>query len=61
LKRLHDTIVVESPTLSFSGRKYFYITKSMMLTFAGALVTFELVLLERIDKDDSDFCSIIEY
>jgi Trehalose receptor len=31
LKRLYDTIDVEAPTLAFSGKQFFYITKGLIL------------------------------
>ena len=61
LKRLFDTISVESPTLTFSGQKFFFITKTMMLTLMGAIVTFELVLLDEIKEEKKELCSFIDY
>jgi hypothetical protein len=31
LQRLYDTIEVEAPTLAFSGQRFFYITKRLIL------------------------------
>ncbi|KAL7038081.1 hypothetical protein ACKWTF_009446 [Chironomus riparius] len=59
LKRLSDTISVEAPTLTFSGQKFFYITKTMMLAMVGAIVTFELVLLDEIKEEKISICTHI--
>ncbi|XP_070501290.1 gustatory receptor for sugar taste 64b-like [Chironomus tepperi] len=56
LKRLSDTIIVEAPTLTFSGQKFFYITKTMMLALMGAIVTFELVLLDEVKEEKRSIC-----
>ncbi|KAG5679798.1 hypothetical protein PVAND_009336 [Polypedilum vanderplanki] len=61
LKRLFDTISVESETLTFSGQNYFYVTKNMILTLAGTIITYELVLLDRVKEDSANMCSIIDY
>lgn len=37
LQRLFDTIEVESPTLAFSGKQFFYITKGLMLAVSETL------------------------
>lgn len=60
MKRLYDTIQVELPTLGFSGRQYFYITKSMILKMIGTILTFEIILLDEIDVSESDICTVID-
>lgn len=80
LKRLHDTILIVSPTLTFSGLKFFYITKDLilgvslnilmvlnlietlfvLLKFLATVVTYELFLLDDIDKEkESSICDTI--
>lgn len=38
LKRLYDTISVEAPTLTFSGLKFFFISKNMILGVSISLI-----------------------
>ncbi|KAJ8733780.1 hypothetical protein PYW07_014331 [Mythimna separata] len=42
---------VNSDTVALSGLHFFYITRDLVLTVAGTIVTYELVLLQFSDED----------
>ncbi|CAO1392085.1 unnamed protein product [Diamesa hyperborea] len=46
-RRLLD--VIHSNSVALSGSKFFYVTKGMILTLAGTILTYELVLLQQIE------------
>ncbi|KAG5679770.1 hypothetical protein PVAND_009310 [Polypedilum vanderplanki] len=60
LKRLSDLIQTEH--ISLSGNGFFYITRQLILTMVGTIVTFELVLLDRGSRGDENdtWCTYFE-
>ncbi|KAL9699952.1 hypothetical protein quinque_003393 [Culex quinquefasciatus] len=49
LQRLLDHISLKN--IAFSGKRFFYITRPLILAMAGTIVTYELVLLDQVSKD----------
>ncbi|CAG9805823.1 unnamed protein product [Chironomus riparius] len=59
IKRLSDLISFEN--ISLTGCGFFLITRQLILTMTGTIVTFELVLLDRGTRgDNSTWCSYFE-
>ncbi|XP_001866970.2 gustatory receptor for sugar taste 64a [Culex quinquefasciatus] len=49
LQRLLDHISLKN--IAFSGKRFFYITRPLILAMAGTIVTYELVLLDQVSND----------
>jgi hypothetical protein len=60
MKRLFDTILMEVPTLGFSGKQFFYITKGTILSMIGTIITFEIILLDEVDQKRDNLCAYID-
>lgn len=46
LQRFFDQIKLESNSNSLSGKNFFFINKRLLFSIAGALVTYELVMIQ---------------
>lgn len=46
LQRFFDQIKMESNSNSLSGKNFFFMNKRLLFSIAGALVTYELVLIQ---------------
>uniref|UniRef100_A0A240SYM8 Gustatory receptor n=1 Tax=Phlebotomus papatasi TaxID=29031 RepID=A0A240SYM8_PHLPP len=44
---------ISKDTIALTGRKFFYITKRLILVMAGTVVTYELVVFDQVDKDNA--------
>ncbi|CAO1403349.1 unnamed protein product [Diamesa serratosioi] len=53
LKRLSDTVQAE--IIALSGKRFFYLTKGLILSIAGTIVKYELVLLDQVDNVGGEF------
>ncbi|KAG5679797.1 hypothetical protein PVAND_009335 [Polypedilum vanderplanki] len=60
LKRLFDIILMESPTIGFSGKQLFFVTRGMILTMIGTIITFEIILLDEIPSSKENLCDFID-
>ncbi|XP_055604368.1 gustatory receptor for sugar taste 64a-like [Uranotaenia lowii] len=49
LQRLIDHVALKS--IAFSGKRFFFVTRPLILAMAGTIVTYELVLLDQVEKD----------
>uniref|UniRef100_A0A454A0J8 Gustatory receptor n=3 Tax=Stomoxys calcitrans TaxID=35570 RepID=A0A454A0J8_STOCA len=54
LKRFSEEVNADCTALS--GMKFFYLTRSMVLSVAGTILTYELVLLQFNKKDLVNDC-----
>lgn len=47
--------LIQKSCIAMSGKKFFHITRGMIITIAGTIITYELVLLQfDADKIESD-------
>ncbi|XP_055715739.1 gustatory receptor for sugar taste 64a-like [Phlebotomus papatasi] len=44
---------IAKDTIALTGRKFFYITKRLVLVMAGTVVTYELVVFDQVDKENA--------
>ncbi|XP_058834397.1 gustatory receptor for sugar taste 64a-like isoform X2 [Topomyia yanbarensis] len=49
LQRLVDHVSMKR--IAFSGKRFFFITRPLILAMAGTIITYELVLLDQVAKD----------
>ncbi|XP_055527186.1 gustatory receptor for sugar taste 64a-like [Wyeomyia smithii] len=49
LQRLLDHVCLKS--IAFSGKRFFFITRPLILAMAGTIMTYELVMLDQVSKD----------
>lgn len=58
VKRFNEEVA--NDTVALSGMKFFYLTRNLVLSVAGTIVTYELVLIQFHQDDeisDNDPCS----
>jgi hypothetical protein len=51
---------MESSTIGFSGKRLFYITRGMILTMVGTIITFEIILLDEVPPTHENLCDFID-
>ncbi len=56
IKRFCDEVTVD--TVALSGMKYFFLTRRLVLSVAGTIITYELVLIQfhQISDTATDIC-----
>ncbi|XP_070501279.1 gustatory receptor for sugar taste 64a-like [Chironomus tepperi] len=60
MDRLHDIISIEAPSIGFTGKQFFYITKGTILSMIGTIITFEIILLDEIEAHVEGLCASID-
>lgn len=60
MKRLFDIILAEAPKIGFSGKQLFYVTRRMILSMVGTIITFEIILLDEVPPSPENLCDFID-
>jgi hypothetical protein len=50
----------EASTIGFSGKQLFYITRGLMLSMVGTIITFEIILLDQVPPSPENLCDFID-
>lgn len=60
MERLHDIITTEAPSVAFTGKQFFHITKGTILSMIGTIITFEIILLDEVEAHPEGLCASID-
>lgn len=52
--------MTEAPSIAFSGKQLFYITKGTILSMIGTIITFEIILLDEFEAQPENLCATID-
>lgn len=60
MERLFDIVWTEAPSIALTGKRFFNINKSIILTMIGTIITFEIILLDQVEPQPQSFCATID-
>ena len=60
MKRLFDIIRNEASTIALTGKRFFYLNKSTIITMIGTIISYEIILLNQVEKQEQNFCATID-
>jgi hypothetical protein len=60
MERLFDIVWTEASSIAFTGMRFFYINKGLILTMIGTIITFEIILLDQVEPPQLKLCESID-